>query len=383
MWADLDKTLRFWLDRGVDGFRVDAAHGMCKRLDDGSGAPDPPGSHPSRGQGRRTLEDPRFDADDVHDVHRAIRLTLDHYPERVAIGAVGARTAERFARYVRPDELHLAVDTRLAAVRFDADELRATIQDMLAAVEGVGAAATWSLADHDVTRPASRYGSGAVGLARARAMALVQLALPGAVYLYNGDELGLPDAELADDARRDAVWKYAEDGRDGCRVPQPWEADLPAYGFTTGTPWLPIPPSYAALSAAAQLEDTHSTLSVYRRALDLRRLHPGFAGATPRARPWSGSAPRTAVSPSGGPARPWSARSTRPRSRYPCRRETRCWSAARSRTACCPPTRPPGWSDPGTTSLPGEQRPQVRIGPAGRRRRRREHVARLLGHEAP
>jgi alpha-glucosidase len=281
VWADLDKTLRFWLDRGVDGFRVDAAHGMCKRLDDRPGAPAHPRPRPSRQQGRRTLEDPRFDSDDVHDVHRAIRLTLDHYPERVAIGAVGAHTAERFARYVRPDELHLAVDTRLAAVRFDADELRATIQDMLAAVEGVGAAATWSLADHDVTRPASRYGSGAVGLARARAMALVQLALPGAVYLYNGDELGLPDAELADDARRDAVWKYAEDGRDSCRVPQPWEADLPAYGFTTGTPWLPIPPSYAALSAGAQLEDTHSTLSVYRRALDLRKLHPGFAGATP------------------------------------------------------------------------------------------------------
>jgi alpha-glucosidase len=273
VWADLDKTLRFWLDRGVDGFRIDAAHGMCKRLDTGPAD--------SRGRHLGALDDPRFDADDVHDVHRAIRATLDHYPERIAIGAVGVRTAERFARYVRPDELHLAVDTRLAAVRFDADELRATIEDTLAAVEAVGAAATWALADHDVTRPASRYGSGPVGLARARAMALVQLALPGAVYVYNGDELGLPDAELPDDARRDAVWKHAEHGRDGCRVPQPWEADLPAYGFTTGTPWLPVPDSYAALSAAAQLEDTGSTLSVYRRALELRRLHPGFAGATP------------------------------------------------------------------------------------------------------
>jgi alpha-glucosidase len=276
VWADLEKTLRFWLDRGVDGFRVDAAHGMCKRLDGGPGAQEPRSRRPGD-----PLDDPRFDADDVHDVHRAIRATLDHYPERVAIGAVGAHTAERFAHYVRPDELHLAVDTRLAAVRFDADELRATIEDTLAAVEAVGAAATWSLGDHDVTRPASRYGSGPVGLARARAMALVQLALPGAVYLYNGDELGLPDAELPDDARRDAVWKHAEHGRDGCRVPQPWEDDLPACGFTTGTPWLPIPDSYVALSAAAQLEDTGSTLSVYRRALELRRLHPGFRGATP------------------------------------------------------------------------------------------------------
>ena len=208
-----------------------------------------------------------------------IRATLDHYPQRVAIGAVGARSGERFARYVRPDELHLAVDTRLAAVRFDADELRTTIEGTLAAVEAVGAAATGALADHDVMRPASRYGTGPRGVARARAMALVQLALPGAVYLYNGDELGLPDAELAEEARRDAVWGHGEDGRDGCRVPLPWEADEPACGFTTGTPWLPVPEVYAPLSAASQLEDTGSTLSLYRRALELRREHPGFAAA--------------------------------------------------------------------------------------------------------
>jgi alpha-glucosidase len=262
--ADYERTLRFWLDRGVDGFRIDAAHGMCKQLDSAGGS---------------AYDDPRFDSDDVHDVHRMIRAALDHYPDRVAIGAVGVRTGTRFARYVRPDELHLAVDTRLSAVRFDADELRATIEDTLAAVDAVGAAATWALSDHDVTRPASRYGGGVTGLARARAMALVQLALPGAVYLYNGDELGLPDVELPDDARRDAVWKHAEHGRDGCRVPQPWETDLPAFGFTTGTPWLPVPDSYAALSAAAQLEDTGSTLSLYRRALELRRLHPGFTGS--------------------------------------------------------------------------------------------------------
>jgi alpha-glucosidase len=263
VWADLDKTLRFWLDRGVDGFRIEAAHGMCKDVD---------------GIGRRGDADPRFDADEVHDVHRMIRAALDHYPERVAIGALGVRSGERFARYVRSDELHLAVDTRLSAVRFDADELRATIEDTLTAVGEVGAAATWALADHDTSRPVSRYGGGPAGLARARAMAMVQLALPGAVYLYNGDELGLPDADLPDDARRDAVWKGADHGRDGCRVPQPWEDDLPANGFTTGAPWLPVPDSYAAFAAAAQLEDTGSTLSLYRRALELRRLHPGFAG---------------------------------------------------------------------------------------------------------
>ncbi len=263
VWADLDKTLRFWLDRGVDGFRIDAAHGMCKKLDDA-------------GRAGAADDDPRFDQDDVHDVHRMIRATLDHYPERVAIGALGVRSAARFARYVRSDELHLAVDTQLAASRFDADEVRAAIEDCLAAVGSVGAAASWLLSDHDLSRPASRYGAGPVGRARARAMALVQLALPGAAYVYNGDELGLPDAALPGEARRDAVWHHGEDSRDGCRVPQPWEADLPAYGFTTGEPWLPIPAEYAALSAAAQLEDTGSTLSLYRRALELRRLHPGF-----------------------------------------------------------------------------------------------------------
>jgi alpha-glucosidase len=255
---------------------------MCKRLDGGAAvrgpaAQGPPAQAPPA-RDPSTPDDPRFDVDEVHDVHRMIRATLDDYPQRVAVGAVAARTRERFARYVRADELHLAVDARLAAVRFDADELRATIEDTLDAVDAVGAAATWALSDHDVARPASRYGGGPVGLARARAMALVQLALPGAVYLYNGDELGLPDAEVPDDARRDAVGRPADHGRDGCRVPQPWDADLPAYGFTTGVPWLPLPDSYAALSAAAQLEDTGSTLSVYRRALELRRLHPGFAG---------------------------------------------------------------------------------------------------------
>ena len=129
-----------------------------------------------------------------------IRATLDHYPERVAIGAVGVRSAARFSRYVRGDELHLAVDTRLAASRFDADEVRAAIEDCLESVGSVGAAAPWLLSDHDLSRPASRYGAGVVGRARARAMALVQLALPGAAYVYNGDELGLPDADLPDEA---------------------------------------------------------------------------------------------------------------------------------------------------------------------------------------
>jgi alpha-glucosidase len=261
VWADLDKTLRFWLDRGVDGFRIDAAHALCTRPYSDDEAPD----------------GPRYDDDAVHDVHRMIRAALEHYPERVAVGAVRVRDDERFARYVRPDELHLAVDARLHTFRFDADEVRAAIEDGLAAVAAVGAVATWALGDHDVSRPASRFGGGPRGLARARALALVTLALPGAVFLYNGDELGLPDAEPSGEPR-DGVWSEVGHSRDAHRAPLPWEDDLPASGFTTGTPWLPIPDSYVPLGVAAQLEDTGSTLSLYRRALELRHDHPGFAG---------------------------------------------------------------------------------------------------------
>jgi alpha-glucosidase len=262
VWADLEQTLRFWLERGVDGFRVDVAHGMCKR----TGLPDTDPPDDPR-------FDPRFDDDSVHEVHRMIRATVDHYPGRVAVGAVAVRDDERFARYVRPDELHLCFDFRLLRAPFDADEVRAAIEGTLAAVAAVGAPPAWLLSDHDVSRPVSRYGGGPVGLARARAMAMVELALPGAVFLYNGEELGLPDVDLPADAVRDGG------GRDGCRVPLPWEDGPPAFGFSTGTPWLPPPDEYAPLSAAAQLEDTGSTLSLFRRALELRRAHPGFSGA--------------------------------------------------------------------------------------------------------
>ena len=272
VWADLETTLRFWLDRGVDGIRIDVAHGLCKR----AGLPDLPDLTVDP-----HVDDPRFDQDPVHEVHRGIRSTLDGYPGRMAVGAVAVPAPERLARYVRPDELHLAVDVVLARTPFDADAVRTVIEGCLAAVGVVGAPATWMLADHDVLRPVSRHGGGAAGLARARAMALVQLALPGAAFLYNGDELGLPDGAVPAQARRDLVWAHADDGRDGSRVPLPWDDTLPAFGFTAGTPWLPIPDAYTGLSAAAQLEDAGSTLSLYRQALELRRTHAGFGGGEP------------------------------------------------------------------------------------------------------
>jgi alpha-glucosidase len=282
VWSDLEKTLRFWLDRGVDGFRIDVAHGMSKppELPDAR-APDAPARDDARWPGAAAEPDPRFDHDGVHDVHRMIRTVLDHYPGRLVVGEVWVGDDSRFSRYVRPDELHLGFNFRLARAPFEAGAIRSAIEHSLAAVDPVGAPPAWTLSNHDVSRPVTRYGGGETGLARARAMTLVELALPGVVYLYNGEELGLPDVELPDEALQDPVWERSgrtRRGRDRCRVPIPWEGSAPGFGFTEGDPWLPMPPEYGKLVAAEQLEDTGSTLSLVRRAIELRKTHAGFHG---------------------------------------------------------------------------------------------------------
>ncbi len=278
--ADLEQTLRFWLDRGVDGFRIDVAHGMAKP----AGLPDMP--HPIQacpGLLDTDVADPRFDADGVHDIHRMIRKVIDKYPARMAIGEIWVIDDAAFSRYIRPDELHLGFNFRLLEADFDAGSVREAIEHSLMAVRGSPAPATWAIANHDSVRPVTRYGGGEVGLARARALALVQLALPGPVYVYNGDELGLPNVELPDWALQDPVWKrssHTERGRDGCRVPLPWQGSVPPYGFSPspGT-WLPMPGGWGGHTVEAQLEDPNSTLSLYRQALELRRGHNAFTGA--------------------------------------------------------------------------------------------------------
>jgi alpha-glucosidase len=279
--ADLEKTLRFWLDRGADGFRIDVAHGMAKP----DGLPDAVAE-----EGTPTFSliegvegpDARFDHDGVHDVHRMIRSVVDEYRDRVLIGEIWVADDERFGRYLRPDELHLGFDFRLTGAGFDAAAVRTAIEGTLAAAGAVGAAPTWTLSNHDVVRPVTRYGGGAQGLARARAMALVELGLPGVVFLYNGEELGLPSVELPDDALRDPVWErsgHTRRGRDGHRVPVPWESGPPGYGFTgSSRPWLPMPAGWEPLTVETQLEDAESTLSLFRHALEIRRSHPGFVG---------------------------------------------------------------------------------------------------------
>lgn len=277
--ADLERTLRFWLDRGVDGFRIDVAHGMAKA----PGLPDMPEPiGPAQGLLDPGVADPRFDADGVHDIHRMIRKVLDEYPGRLAVGEIWVTDNDAFARYLRPDELHLGFNFRLVEADFDADAIRDAIENSLAAVQASPAPATWTLSNHDVPRPVTRYGDGQLGLLRARAMALVLLALPGPVYLYNGDELGLPDVELPDWALQDPIWERSgrtQRGRDGCRVPLPWEDGAPPYGFsrTPGT-WLPMPGDWADQTVEAQLESPSSMLSLYRQALELRRTHEAFNG---------------------------------------------------------------------------------------------------------
>ncbi|TFV59686.1 glycoside hydrolase family 13 protein [Mycobacterium sp. PS03-16] len=276
VFADLEKTLRFWLDRGVDGFRIDVAHGMAK-------PPDLPDMEIAENKLLADMgTDPRFDHADVHDIHRHIRSVLNDYPGAVAVGEVWVYDNEAFAAYLRPDELHLGFNFRLVRAEFDAEEIGDSIENSLAAVALESATPTWTLSNHDVEREVSRYGDGTLGLARARAMALVMLALPGVVFVYNGEELGLPNVDLPDEVLQDPVWERSERterGRDGCRVPMPWSGDAPPFGFsTTADTWLPMPAEWAALTVERQLADPDSTLHFFHAALRLRRERPEFAG---------------------------------------------------------------------------------------------------------
>ncbi|MEV5648427.1 glycoside hydrolase family 13 protein [Nocardia sp. NPDC052254] len=279
--ADFEQTMRFWLDRGVDGFRIDVAHGMAKP----PGLPDMDAAAADSKLLVHDDDDPRFNDPGVHDIHRRLRKVLDEYPTAVAIGEVWVDDNVRFGEYVRPDELHLAFNFRLAETSFDAVNIRAAMENSLAAVAGVDAVPTWTLSNHDIEREVTRYGGGPLGLARARAMALLELALPGAVFVYNGAELGLPDVDdLPEEALQDPVWErsgHTRRGRDGCRVPIPWEGDAPPFGFTAGpSSWLPIPSSWADRTVEAELERLDSTLSLYRTALELRRTRAEFDGDT-------------------------------------------------------------------------------------------------------
>ena len=282
----------------MDGFRIDVAHGLAKPdglpdgehfglVNDGAGGPegtDGPGDSDIgvMAEPDKQLPDARFDHDGVHEVHRMIRSVTDEYRDRALLGEIWVADDERFSRYLRPDELHLGFNFRLTAARFDAADIREAIEHSMSAVAGVGAPPTWTLSNHDVPRPVTRFGGGPIGTARARALALVELGLPGVIFVYNGEELGLPSVELPDDVLQDPVWERSGQtrrGRDGHRIPMPWEGDEPPFGFTgSESTWLPMPPDWQRLTVETQLEDAGSTLSLYRHALEIRRTHPGFVG---------------------------------------------------------------------------------------------------------
>ena len=299
--------LRFWLDRGVDGFRVDVAHGMIKEAgladytapaDSGSMGGGAVGLEPEIGTHIDAPTPPYWAQDGVHEIYRDWRQVLDEYEgNRVMVAEAWVEPLTKLARWVRPDEMHQAFNFSYLETSWAGPAIRKVVDGSLDAFAGVGAPSTWVLSNHDVVRHATRlaltadnpqgHGIGPkspgqpipeLGLRRARAASALMLALPGSAYLYQGEELGLPEViDLPDHAREDPTWFRTDGeryGRDGCRVPIPWEADAAAYGFSpSGTSWLPQPADWAPISRDAQVGVRGSTLELYRLALSLRHEH--------------------------------------------------------------------------------------------------------------
>lgn len=278
-----EDILRFWFDRGVAGIRIDSAAFLVKDPALPSLATAAPGAHP------------HMDRDELHDIYRSWREIADSYDEpRVLVGEVWLDDPKRFAAYLRPDEMHAAFNFDFMTQPWDAAAMRASIERTLREHAPVGAPATWVLSNHDVTRPVTRYGredSGfaferkrfgtptdlALGTRRARAAALLTAALPGCLYIYQGDELGLPEVELPLAVLQDPMHYRSggvDPGRDGCRVPLPWSGDAAPYGFGTASgaaTWLPQPAGWAALTVEAESADPGSMLALYRAAIAVRR----------------------------------------------------------------------------------------------------------------
>lgn len=289
--AEFRDILRFWFDRGIDGFRIDVAHGLAKQeglpdYDYAEGDPALLGDQPHA---------PFWDQDEVHEIYREWRAVANEYdPPRVFCGETWVPNPERLARYQRPDELHTSFNFDYLQAGWDAGRMRRSIDDTIANHARIGAPPTWVLSNHDVVRHATRLAPGfdndtrltcvvdaERGLRRARAATVFTLTLPGSMYLYQGEELGLPEVtDLDPSQRQDPAWHRSggTDGtRDGCRVPIPWSGDAPTYGFNAaGASWLPQPADWADLTVAAEDGDDESTLTMYREALRIRRAQPAL-----------------------------------------------------------------------------------------------------------
>jgi alpha-glucosidase len=285
------EILRFWLDLGAVGFRVDVAHG----LDKDPAFPDIEDVEEAAHRGVDGVH-PHWDRPGIHDIVRGWREVLDEYPDTVMVAEAWVANWRRLAPFLRSDEYHQVFDFEFLESPWDADLLRAAIQHSLDGAGSVGAIPTWVLSNHDVVRHATRYAlpndvnakdwlldgdrnllRPPVGLRRARAAALLMLALPGSVYLYQGEELGLPEVhDLDPSVLDDPTWHqsgHTEKGRDGCRVPLPWTSEGPSHGFGDDGAWLPQPGGWADLAVSLQKGDPRSTLELYRTGLRLRRAH--------------------------------------------------------------------------------------------------------------
>ncbi|MFP5415581.1 MAG: glycoside hydrolase family 13 protein [Actinomycetes bacterium] len=314
--ALFDDVLRFWFDRGVDGFRVDVADSMAKDLT----LPDVP-VNPATGFGAndKQVGSPQWDHPGLETIQRRWRAVADEYADtelggRVYVAEAYLDPIERLVRYVSPGRLHTTFNFDALMSEWSAASQRATIGHTIPAHRAVNAPTTWVLGNHDNTRVATRYGKPETGLdyskpddgsgesvepidltlrmhplptdidtgrRRARAAAVLELGLPGGAYIYQGEELGLDEVEdLPEHLLQDPTWErsgHVNRGRDGCRVPLPWSGEAPPFGFgTDADPWLPQPAHWAALTAEKQAQDPDSTLNLYRRLLRLRRERPDF-----------------------------------------------------------------------------------------------------------
>jgi alpha-glucosidase len=288
--AAFDDVLRFWLDRGVDGFRVDVASGLCKR----DGYPDVGPDEVDLLSLTPADDHPHWDEPGVHEIAARWRRVVEEYDRPVLLLAEAWVGPESLRTYVRPGGYHQAFNLDLLFTGWDRDQMRAAIERALEATRGTGTLPTWSLANHDVMRPPTRFGlppdvdaatwslrgphdalDPERGAARALAATLMIAALPGSLYLYQGEELGLPEAwDLPLDVLQDPTWErsgHTRKGRDGCRVPLPWEATGPSLGFSDTEGWLPQPPAFARLAIAEQALDPDSTLAHHREMLAARR----------------------------------------------------------------------------------------------------------------
>jgi alpha-glucosidase len=297
-WTNLEvrqgmaDVLRFWLERGAAGFRVDVAHSLTKA----PGYPDVRDvARVLEGRSGR-VDHPFWDRHDVHEITRLFRSVVDEYEDRMLVAEAWVANWERLQDYLRPDEYHQAFDFEFLESRWDATSMRSAVEESLAGARAVASIPTWVLSNHDVVRVATRYGlpnnlvpkewlldgdrsllDPDLGVRRARAAALLMLALPGSVYLYQGEELGLGEVhDLPVEVLDDPVWlrsAHTQKGRDGCRVPIPWTRAGPSFGFGDDGSWLPQPEGWGERSVEAQEGVTGSTLELYRSALRLRREH--------------------------------------------------------------------------------------------------------------